>query len=89
MGKTKESFISWVVLGVPQLPSRLSGAVNHISAPADASHPLCGELDSRVLQGPAIMEQHWIQWVKLILALHLEQPSWAQVLPKGFTPVKP
>lgn len=61
MGKAKESFISWVVLGVPQLPSRLSGAVNHISAPADASHPLYGELDPCVLQGPAIMEQQWIQ----------------------------
>lgn len=54
MGKAKESF---TLLGVPQLPSRLSGAVNHISAPVDASHPLYGELDPCVLQGPAIMEQ--------------------------------
>lgn len=57
MGKAKEPFISWAVVQVPQLPSRLYGAVTHISAPADASHLLYGEQDPCVLQGPAIMEQ--------------------------------
>lgn len=40
MGKAKESFISWVVLGVAQHTSRLSRAVNHISARSDVSPPL-------------------------------------------------